>query len=176
MVVGMTRQLVKDKGPIMFEALKQIFMEDATAKHRLFVLVAGDGPWESRYKALGPNPLVLGALQQTQLASFSNALDIFANRTPRAQGLDHTLLEAMLCGKPLMATGFKSITGSVVVRPELGYTFSPSVESLKEAVYRVVGAGGGVMEKMEAAARERALKLFTAAKMVAAYETLSVHV
>ncbi|OVA15554.1 Glycosyl transferase [Macleaya cordata] len=179
LVLGMAGRLVKDKGhPIMFEALRQIFAEqeegeETLRRKRVYVLVAGDGPWGGRYRELGSNVLVLGPLQQTQLARFYNALDVFVNPTLRAQGLDHTLLEAMLSGKPVMATRFASITGSVIVGPEVGYKFSPTVASLKEALLRVLGDGRrGVLEKKGEAARNRALKLFTATKMAAAYERL----
>ncbi|XP_058099460.1 uncharacterized protein LOC131243859 [Magnolia sinica] len=173
LVIGMAGRLVKDKGhPIMFEALKQIFMEDETFKKQVYILVAGDGPWGARYRDLGRNLLVLGPLEQTQLARFYNALDIFANPTIRAQGLDHTLLEAMLSGKPVMATRFASITDTVIVGPEMGYTFSPTVESLKESLYEVLRHGREVLEKKGEAARGRALKLFTATKMASAYERL----
>lgn len=173
LVIGMAGRLVKDKGhPVMFEALKQIFMENETFRTRVFVLVAGDGPWGTRYRDLGPNLLVMGPLEQTQLAGFYDAIDVFINPTLRAQGLDHTLLEAMLSGRPIMATRFASITGSVIIGPEMGYVFSPTVASLKEALRLAFKEGRGNLEKKGAAARNRALKLFTATKMAAAYERL----
>lgn len=173
LVLGMSGRLVKDKGhPIMFEALKQIFMENEEIQKRVYVLVAGNGPWGDRYRELGPNMLVLGPLEQVQIAQFYNALDVFVNPTLRAQGFDHTILEAMLSGKPVIATRFASITGSVIVGSEMGYTFSPTVESLKEALYKVLKDGRRVLEKKGEAARNRASKLFTATKMAAAYERL----
>ncbi|KAG9453055.1 hypothetical protein H6P81_005959 [Aristolochia fimbriata] len=173
LVIGMAGRLVKDKGhPIMFEALNQIFMEDRNLRTKVVLLVAGDGPWGFRYRSLGTNMIVLGPLEQTQLAGFYNALDIFANPTLRSQGLDHTLLEAMLSGKPLLATKFASIMESVIVSPDLGYSFAPTVASLKEALYRVLRDGKGVLGKKGKAARQRAQKLFTATKMAAAYERL----
>ncbi|PIA42132.1 hypothetical protein AQUCO_02100177v1 [Aquilegia coerulea] len=176
LVLGMAGRLVKDKGhPIMFEALRQIFEENATFWKSVYVVVAGDGPWGDRYKNLGSNLLVLGPLEQSQLAMFYNGIDIFVNPTLRAQGLDHTLLEATVCGKPVMATRFASITGSVVVSHEMGYTFSPTVASLKEALYTVWGdhrKDRGAIEQKGEVARQRGLKLFTAMKMGAAYERL----
>ncbi|KAL5991666.1 hypothetical protein ACLOJK_012575 [Asimina triloba] len=173
LVLGMSGRLVKDKGhPIMFQALKQILEENQAFRKTVFVLVAGNGPWGDRYKELGPNIRVLGPLEQTEIARFYNALDIFVNPTLRAQGFDHTLLEAMLSGKPAMATRFASITGSAIVSSEMGYTFSPTVTSLKEALRGVFEDGKGVLRKKGEAARARALKLFTAAKMAAAYERL----
>ncbi|XP_065878345.1 uncharacterized protein [Euphorbia lathyris] len=173
LVVGMAGRLVKDKGhPLIFEALKQIFTENATFRDNTVILVAGDGPWGSRYKNLSSNILVLGPLEQVQLAKFYNAIDIFLNPTLRAQGLDHTLLEAMVSGKSVMATRVASITGSVIVGEEIGYTFSPTVESLKNALYRVSRDGRGGLEKKGQIARQRGLQLFTSTKMVAAYERL----
>lgn len=176
LVLGMAGRLVKDKGhPIMFEALKQIFEEDETFRQNVYVVVAGDGPWGARYKNLGSNLLVLGPLEQAQVAMFYNGIDIFVNPTLRAQGLDHTLLEAMVSGKPVLATRFASITGSVIVGPEMGYTFSPTVASLKNALYKVWGdhrRESGAMDKKGQEARQRGLMLFTATKMAAAYERL----
>lgn len=173
LVLGMAGRLVKDKGhPLMFEALKKMFAENSRFQESVFVLVAGNGPWGARYQDLGPNVLVLGPLDQAQLSRFYNAIDIFVNPTLRAQGLDHTLLEAILSGTPVIATRIASITGSVIVSHEMGYTFSPTVDSLKEALYRVWKDGRQVLEKKGQVGRERGLKLFTATKMAAAYERL----
>ncbi|KAF7823668.1 putative glycosyltransferase epsF [Senna tora] len=179
LVIGLAGRLVKDKGhPLMFEALKQMIAENSTfqeSRMRMMILVAGDGPWAARYRDLGSNSVnikVLGPLEQDELACFYNAIDIFLNPTLRAQGLDHTLLEAMLCGKPVMATRLASIMGSVIVGTEMGYTFSPTVSSLKKAIYEVVDSGRAVLEKKGQVARQRGLQLFTANKMVAAYERL----
>lgn len=173
LIIGMAGRLVKDKGhPLMFEALKQIFNENSTLRDTVAILVAGDGPWGARYKDLRPNVLVLGPLQQVQLARFYNAIDIFVNPTLRAQGLDHTLLEAVLSGKPLMTTKLASITGSVIMGKEHGYTFSPTVDSLKKCIYEVWEDGRQVLEQKGKVARERGIKLFTTTKMAAAYERL----
>ncbi|EXC10744.1 hypothetical protein L484_025328 [Morus notabilis] len=139
---------------------------------RVLVLVAGDGPWAARYRDLGSNVFVLGPLEQAQLAAFYNAIDIFVNPTLRAQGLDHTLLEAILSGKPVMATRVASIAGSVIVGPEMGYTFSPTVGSLKKALSIVLYDGREALEEKGQTARRRGLQLFTATKMAAAYERL----
>ncbi|XP_072979347.1 uncharacterized protein [Typha angustifolia] len=174
LVIGMAGRLVRDKGhPLMFEALKQAFMENETFKRNAFVLVAGDGPWGNRYKELGSNVFVLGPLEQTQLASFYNSLDVFMNPTLRAQGLDHTIIEAMLSGVSVAGTRFASITGSLIVGQEIGYTFLPTIDSVKKALYRIWEDGrSGVLVKKGEAARSRAIQLFTSTKMAAAYERL----
>ncbi|KAK6646096.1 hypothetical protein PHAVU_L008543 [Phaseolus vulgaris] len=173
LVIGLAGRLVKDKGhPLMFEALKQIIAENSSFQESSMVVVAGDGPWGARYRDLGANVLVLGSLEQAELACFYNAIDIFANPTLRAQGLDHTLLEAMLTGKPVMATRLASIAGSVIVGNEMGYTFSPTVSDLKKAIYELWISGRDGLEKKGQVAMQRGLQLFTATKMAAAYERL----
>ncbi|XP_062085059.1 uncharacterized protein LOC133791158 [Humulus lupulus] len=172
-VLGMAGRLVRDKGhPIMFEALKQLITENDKFRERILVLVAGDGPWASRYRDLGANVLVLGPLDQAQLSAFYSAIDIFVNPTLRAQGLDHTLLEAILSGKPVMATRVASITGSVIVGSEMGYTFSPTVASLKNILSKVLDDGKEALKQKGQAARQKGLQVFTATKMTAAYERL----
>ncbi|MQL89325.1 hypothetical protein Taro_021898 [Colocasia esculenta] len=174
MVIGMAGRLVKDKGhPIMFDALRQLFEEDESFQRGVVVLVAGDGPWSDRYSDLGPNVMVLGPLERERLAEFYNALDVFVNPTLRAQGLDNTFLEAMLAGVPVMGTRFASVAGSLIKDGEVGYTFSPTVASLKGALRRAwEDAGRRELRKRGEAARTRALELFTATKMAAAYERL----
>lgn len=173
LVLGMSGRLVKDKGhPIMVEALKQLRTENDTFKRNVVVLVAGDGPWGARYRDLGSNIIVLGPLERAQLAGFYNAIDIFMHPTLRAQGLDQTPLEAMLCGKPVMATGVASFTKSVIVGTEMGYTFSPTLASLKKILHKVVDDGREALQQKGLAARQRGLQLFTATKMAAAYERL----
>ncbi|KAF3454629.1 hypothetical protein FNV43_RR05077 [Rhamnella rubrinervis] len=173
LVLGMAGRLVKDKGhPLMFEALKQLLTENDIFRRSVVVLVAGNGPWGARYRDLGSNIIVVGPLEQAQLAGFYNAIDIFMNPTLRAQGLDHTLLEAILCGKPVMATRLASITRSVIVGTEMGYTFSPTIASLKRILLNVLGDGREALKQKGQAVRQRGLQLFTATKMAAAYERL----
>ncbi|KAL4296599.1 hypothetical protein GQ457_12G028350 [Hibiscus cannabinus] len=82
LVLGVAGRLVKDKGqPLVFEGLKQIFMEN----NKFQQSVTGDGPsWGTWSQYIPP----------LQLAKFYNATDIFVNQT---------LLEEMLTGKPVMA-------------------------------------------------------------------------
>ncbi|URE43528.1 glycosyl transferase family 1 protein [Musa troglodytarum] len=173
LVIGLAGRLVKDKGhPLMFEALKQVFGEEERFRRDAFVLVAGDGPWGNRYKELGRNIIVLGPLEQSELAKFYNSLDVYLNPTLRAQGLDHTFIEAMLSGVAIAGTRFASITGSLIVGSDVGYTFLPTVESLKESLHKIMKDGKQVLSKKGEVARSRALRLFTATKMAAAYERL----
>eukprot|EP00250_Pteridium_aquilinum_P014328 c21918_g2_i1 orf=298-1734(+) len=170
LVLGAAGRLVKDKGyPLLFDAFSLLLAEHPST----FLLIAGDGPWASRFKALSlTNVLVLGPLSATQLSEFYNAIDIFVNPTMRAQGLDHTLLEAMLCGKPIIATHFSSITRSIIVDQTMGYTFATNVPSLLASLRKVVDDGRQVLQEKGMSCYQRASLLFTATKMASAYERL----
>lgn len=169
LVLGVAGRLVKDKGhPLLYEAFTKLI-----SKHPdVYLIVAGSGPWEQRYKDLGPQVLVLGSMSPSQLKAFYNAIDIFVNPTLRPQGLDLTLMEAMMSGKPVMASRFPSIKGTIVVDDEFGYMFAPNVESLLEALEAVVEEGSERLAQRGQACREYATSMFTARKMALAYERL----
>ncbi|GAV71910.1 Glycos_transf_1 domain-containing protein/Glyco_transf_4 domain-containing protein, partial [Cephalotus follicularis] len=169
LVLGVAGRLVKDKGhPLLYEAFSKLM-----TKHTdVYLIVAGSGPWQQRYKDLGSRVLVLGSMSPSKLKAFYNGIDIFVNPTLRPQGLDLTLMEAMMSGKPVMASRFPSIKGTIVVDDEFGFMFSPNVESLFEALDVVVREGPKRLAQRGKACREYAASMFTASKMALAYERL----
>ncbi|WCJ20526.1 UDP-Glycosyltransferase superfamily protein [Euphorbia peplus] len=169
LVLGVAGRLVKDKGhPLLHEA----FSKFKTKYPNVYLIVAGSGPWEGRYRELGAQVIVLGSMNPSQLRAFYNAIDVFVNPTLRPQGLDLTLMEAMMSGKAIMASRFPSIKGSVVVKDEFGYMFSPNVESLVESLEIAILDGSRRLQERGKACREYALSMFTAHKMALAYERL----
>ncbi|XP_050235239.1 uncharacterized protein LOC126683405 [Mercurialis annua] len=169
LVLGVAGRLVKDKGhPLLYEAFSML-----KQKHpNVYLVIAGSGPWQQRYKELGAQVIVLGSMSPTQLRAFYNAIDIFVNPTLRPQGLDLTLMEAMMSGKSVMASRFPSIKGTIVVDDEFGYMFAPNVESLVESLEKVVKDGSKRLAQRGQACREYAVSMFTATKMALAYERL----
>uniref|UniRef100_A0A0D3ERX9 Glycosyltransferase subfamily 4-like N-terminal domain-containing protein n=1 Tax=Oryza barthii TaxID=65489 RepID=A0A0D3ERX9_9ORYZ len=169
LVLGVSGRLVKDKGhPLLYEAFSKLVLRHPN----VYLLVAGKGPWEQRYMDLGRNAKVLGAVPPEKLKAFYNALDVFVDPTLRPQGLDLTLMEAMQCGKPVLATRFPSIKGSIVVDDEFGYMFAPNVESLLEKLEAVVEEGARRAAQRGRACRDYAKTMFAATKMALAYERL----
>ncbi|KAI3983806.1 hypothetical protein MKX01_011514 [Papaver californicum] len=169
LVLGIAGRLVKDKGhPLLHEAFYRLL-----TKHRdIYLIVAGSGPWEGRYRDLGPQVIVLGSMKPSELRGFYNSIDVFVNPTLRPQGLDLTLMEAMLSGKPILASRFPSIKGTVVVDDEFGVMFSPNVESLLEAIEVVVKEGKERLARRGKACMKYARAMFTARKMALAYERM----
>ncbi|KAL6193615.1 hypothetical protein ACLB2K_034699 [Fragaria x ananassa] len=80
-------------------------------------------------------------MSPSKLQAFYNAIDVFVNPTLRPQGLDLTLMEAMMSGKPVMASRFRSIKGSIVVDDEFGFMFAPNVASFLEDLELAVKEG-----------------------------------
>ncbi|KAH7426601.1 hypothetical protein KP509_10G007900 [Ceratopteris richardii] len=171
LVLGAAGRLVKDKGyALLFRAFSLLLVEQPSVT----LVLAGDGPWGNRFRELqSTNVIVLGSLTAEQLALFYNTIDVFVNPTLCAQGLDHTLVEAMLSGTPVLATHFSSIVRSLLVpEDQLGYTFAPNVSSLLAAMRTAVLDGRDVLRRKGRACYERASLLFTATKMACAYERL----
>nr|CAD1839671.1 unnamed protein product [Ananas comosus var. bracteatus] len=118
------------------------------------ILVAGDGPWGSRYKELGPNMLVLGP---------------WIRPGWRASTTPWTCDDVWRAGRRHVVCEHNQVADR---QPELGYTFHPTVESLKESLCRIWKDGRVVLKEKGGNARNRAVNLFTATKMASAYERL----
>lgn len=169
LVLGVAGRLVKDKGhPLLYEAFSKL--KDKYSN--IYLVVAGSGPWLSRYKDLGPQVIALGSMNPSELRSFYNSIDVFVNPTLRPQGLDLTLMEAMMSGKPVMASRFPSIRGTILVDNEFGFTFAPNTDSLLEALELAVTEGSSRLAQRGKACMEYAASMFTAQKMALAYERL----
>ncbi|XP_013585096.1 PREDICTED: uncharacterized protein LOC106294019 [Brassica oleracea var. oleracea] len=168
-VLGAAGRLVKDKGhPILYEAFAKL-IETHSNVH---LVVAGSGPWENRYKELGEKVTILGSLNPNELKGFYNGIDLFVNPTLRPQGLDLTLMEAMLSGKPVMASRYASIKRSIVVNDEFGFMFAPNVEALTAVMEVAVAEGAERLAERGRKCKEYAAEMFTASKMALAYERL----
>ena len=160
---------MKDKGhPILHEAFSRFIKQHPDA----YLIIAGSGPWGNRYKDLGRQVFVLGSMNPSQLRAFYNAIDVFVNPTLRPQGLDLTLMEAMMSGKAVMASRFPSIKGTIVVDNEYGFMFAPNVESLLESMEETAKEGRKRLAERGKACKRYAASMFTATKMALAYERL----
>ncbi|KZV31714.1 hypothetical protein F511_00518 [Dorcoceras hygrometricum] len=169
LVLGIAGRLVKDKGhPLLYEAFSKL----KTKYPDVYLIVAGSGPWLQRYRELGSRVKVLGSVNPVELRAFYNAIDVFVNPTLRPQGLDLTLMEAMMSGKPVMASRFPSIKGTIVINDEFGFMFSPNVESLYEKLELAVAEGSERLAQRGKACLDYATSMFTARKMALAYERL----
>ncbi|CAA6661062.1 unnamed protein product [Spirodela intermedia] len=169
LVIGAAGRLVRDKGHSLLHRAFSRLIKDHPG---VYLVVAGSGPWAQRYGELCPEVVALGPMPPAKLKAFYNAIDVFVNPTLRPQGLDLTLMEAMQCGTPIMATRFPSIKGTLIVDEEFGHLFAPNVDALVEALETAVREGPRRLAERGRAGKNYAASMFTARKMAAAYERL----
>jgi glycosyltransferase involved in cell wall biosynthesis len=111
-VFSATGVLTKKKGfRIVLKAFYQ-FLKDWPAA---YLFIAGDGPdrkyleqYITRYALLKNRVILLGRYSQQEICSFLSASDIFIMPSIMNEVLSYTLLEAMACGLPVIATDIEA--------------------------------------------------------------------
>lgn len=99
-------QAIKDQ-PTLVRAFAQWLAHDEAARQRARLVIVGDGPLRPEIErmiaeaALGDRVWLAG--ERADLAPLFGALDCFVLPS-RAEGISNTLLEAMACGLPVVAT------------------------------------------------------------------------
>lgn len=119
-VVGMVGRLESHKGAHIFIQAAKIVADQG---HDVHFVLSGDGPenenLRERVQALGLEGRFTFAPESRDYRSLLGALDILVRPATR-EGLGMSLLEAMACGKPVVATGVGSTYG-IVRDGETGY-------------------------------------------------------
>jgi glycosyltransferase involved in cell wall biosynthesis len=91
--------------------------------------------------------------------------------TSESEGMSNVLLEAMACGKPIVATNVGG-NPEAIVEGETGFLVPPMLpDLLAQTIERLINAPG-LRDQMAIAARLRAESQFSLARMVSAYEDL----
>jgi len=136
--------------------------------------IAGDGPCMRELQALarelnlGAHVRFLGEVRDVPSLLARASLSVLPSLT---EGISLTLLEAMACGLPVVATRVGG-NPEVVADGETGILVPPaSPEEMARAILRVYG-DAGLGRKMGAAARRRVESCFDARRMVGHYEDL----
>ena len=143
--------------------------------------LAGDGPLESELRnltrelSLEGQVRFLGAIRQVE--RFLNALDVFVLNS-LSEGMSNTVLEAMSCGLPVVATNVGG-NSDLVEDDRTGYLIpQDNVEELARAIARIAN-DQRKREKMGIMARARIEQSFGIGKMVQnysdMYESLYAH-
>ncbi|ORC91389.1 putative glycosyl transferase-like [Trypanosoma theileri] len=170
-IVGCGGRLEAIKGHLQLSTAMRLIMKrfgDVT------LLVAGDGNQKPLYQTLraeGFSVVMLGMLNQENLAYFYQSLDVFVDPFYQYHGLNTVMIEAALSGVPLVVTDLGSAR-SVVPCKAYGRRFPlGNVPALvREILYYKVHPE----KAAEAArnARERAMHLFGSDTMASQYESL----
>ena len=99
------------------------------------------------------------------MAKYYNAADIYLMPTLRIEGLPFVLLEAMSCGKPVVASRIGG-NPSLVKHGENGFLIEPG--DIKRLVHylTMMLKDEGIIKRLSNSARETILENFTIDKMV----------
>lgn len=139
------------------------------------VLLAGSGPELERHRAavarsseLAGRVSFLGTAKD--IPEVMNAMDVFVLPS-LLEGMSNTILEAMACGLPVVAT-------SVGGNPELvedgvsGWLFGPRNASDLAMRIEQLASHGEMLRKFGAAARDRVVNRFSLDRMISSYQSL----
>ena len=156
-VVGYAGQVVKVKGlDVLIQAFSRLRSERADA----ILLLVGRGPDEAALRAMAGEGVRFLPFTDS-MPAFYTALDVFALPTSRQEGLSRSLIEAMACGVPAVATPLGG-NAETLVDGETGcFTPAQDAAALHQRL-RDLAFAPEQRRHMAAAARERAVKLFDA--------------
>ncbi|MHB1592508.1 MAG: glycosyltransferase family 4 protein [Sulfuricella sp.] len=157
-IIGIVATLRSWKGhQYLLDAFAQL-----SDKHTLLVIV-GDGPQREalqvRITELDLNGRVIMAGNQRDVLPWLQALDIFVLPSYANEGVPQAILQAMLCGLPIISTPVGSIL-EAVQHEQTGLVVEPrNSQQLHEAISRLLH-DAELCQALGAAARERAQAKF----------------
>lgn len=141
----------------------------------IYVLLMGSGPELVRQQqyvkscpALEGRVIFLGATDR--VPELLNALDAYVLTSMR-EGMSNTLLEAMACGLPVIATRVGG-NPEVVQENETGFLFTPGDTRDLVSHLRMFASQAALRSEFGAAARQRAVRYFAIERMLEEYRHL----
>lgn len=172
-IIGSVGRLVEVKNyKSLVDACSLIFKKH----HNIHLVLAGDGPERkllenqiSQYD-LSSRIHLLG--RRDDIPNIMNLLDIFVLPS-FSEGLSNTLLEAMSCGTPVIASDVGG--NSEIVVPNSGYLYqSDNTEELSTLLKDLVN-DKPLIDRLSVQAREHILRNYSIDRMVDNYETTYFH-
>jgi glycosyltransferase involved in cell wall biosynthesis len=167
LVVGSLARLDRIKGI-------DVLLHAAAGLDEIRIVVSGDGPEAHRLRAQADE---LGLGERFRIEAWSDSrrdlfdeIDIFALPS-RAEGFPLSIVEAMLAGRPVVATDVGSVK-EAVVDGTTGLVVPPDDAGALRAALSRLGADPEERRRMGAAGRVRALAHFTAEQMAREFERL----
>jgi glycosyltransferase involved in cell wall biosynthesis len=161
-IVGIVATLRSWKGHrYLIEAFARLRNENAAPD--LFLVIVGDGPQHDALAALiagqGLGEYVRMPGNQSQVAPWLQAMDVFCLPSYANEGVPQALMQAMACALPVISTPVGSI--AEIIDPEVtGLLVAPQdVDALRAALQRLLG-DAALRRRMGAAARQVALARF----------------
>lgn len=139
---------------------------------RLGLVLVGEGPLRAECELLvkqaGLGAAVCFTGERRDIPALLRALDVFVLPS-RAEGISNTILEAMACGLPVIATDVGG-NAELLVEPDTGFLVPPGEpEALAAAMARHLDAPE-LGARQGAAGRARVLEKFSLPAMLAGYD------
>ena len=133
LTIGYFGRLDPLKGiPYLIEAMKDL-------KEDFNFIVVGDGELKNKYKKLAPYARFLGRIDYRKMPYYYNLCDIVVSPS-LSEGLGFTVIEAMSCGKAVIATKVGGIP-EVIKNKNLGILVQPkNSKEIKDAIIRLSDA------------------------------------
>jgi sugar transferase (PEP-CTERM/EpsH1 system associated) len=155
-------------------AFVSVLEQHPEARRFLRLVIVGAGSLraavEQTLVAHGAGDLAWLAGERPDVADILPALDLFVLPS-QAEGISNTVLEAMACGVPVIATAVGG-NAELVVTGETGVLVPPgNVDALARAILELAG-DAAQRSRMGSAARTRAVDQFSLAEMVRRYALL----
>jgi glycosyltransferase involved in cell wall biosynthesis len=170
-VAGYCGQVIMEKGlQVLISAFKRLREEFADAA----LLVAGNGRDRDLLESMAGHGIHHLPFLNT-MPEFFSALDVFVLPTLLQEGLSRSLIEAMACGVPSIATPLGG-NAETLVDEETGYFVPPLDDSALHKRLRDLRLDAACRRRMGAAARARAERLFDAAACARAVEAVYLQV
>lgn len=171
----------QDSDPVVFGTFARldrdkrldVLIEAVAPLANVALVVAGEGPERDALLSLATRR---GVGDRTQLLPWSETarllddVDVFVLPS-QLEGFPLSILEAMMAGRPVVATDVGSVAEAVVHRTTGLLVQAGDVDGLRSALAQLA-ASTDDRNRMGAAGRERALELFTAERMARRYEQL----
>lgn len=174
LIVGAVGRLQAEKDPLtLVRAFAQAVQTPAGLGARLRLVLVGDGPLRegvaAEIAALGLQAQVWMAGVRSDVPAVLQGLHAFALPS-RAEGISNTILEAMACGLPVLATAVGG-NPELVVPGETGLLVPPAdPPAMAQALVQL--ADGPRAQALGRAGRQRVERHFSLQAMVGAYQHL----
>jgi|GEM_PF-3723888 len=168
--IGMIARAETHKAPLTFMQVAKAVNRQVT--HSCFVFV-GDGPMLADMKtfAVSSNMDVIFTGRQNKVADFLNAMDIVILTSNKVEGCSNVLIEAMACGKPIVATDVGG-NRELIQHGENGFVVPPQqVSEMSNAIVQLCGDKTLRMQFSDNAFK-MAEKKYSQRSMTHAFETL----
>jgi glycosyltransferase involved in cell wall biosynthesis len=165
--VGIAARLIPGKGhPLLLEAVAHARRENP----QLRLLVAGRGPLrtelEREAERIAPGATAFVGFVE-DVRAFMNACDVLAFPTQPAlgEGFGLAALEAMACGRPVVATEVASLP-ELVSDGETGFLVDPRSAAALAAALAALAGDRELRDRLGARGQERARTIFSLERMV----------